>query len=152
MVAHPGTGSLPRRTRAYVVEGAVLLLLGLGLPLLCVYHSRAAAALSFDRLAALPQGEAARELSERGSGTTAYFDGERADAQGSGIPPGVGVGMEPRFFNIGDGPGALYRGAHGTWYVLGRFRVLEYADGEWQTLSVVENQRYTYSPKERSQR
>ena len=57
--------------------------------------------------------------------------------------------MHPRFFNSGDGPGAIYHAAddESLYFIIGRWKVLDYVNGEWQTLGFVENQKYTYSPE-----
>ena len=50
--------------------------------------------------------------------------------------------MEPRFVNIGNSRGIIYRVSDDwtQWYVFGKFRVLYHKNGEWHEYGIYENE------------
>ena len=105
--------------------------------------------VSLPSLAEMTYEEVMGEIEARGSRMSPVLDGHVTYMRCGGVPPGEGTGMHPRFFNCGDGPGAIYQAADddNIHFIIGRWKVLDYVDGEWKTLGFVENQKYTYNPE-----
>ncbi|MHB0998067.1 MAG: hypothetical protein ACYC27_02385 [Armatimonadota bacterium] len=103
--------------------------------------------IKFSELTNLTYSDAQKEIRENSnSSVIAKFDNRLVEAVATGIAPGKGVGMNPRFVNIGNTPGAVYRGPEGEWYLLGKFKLLDYKQGQWVDKGEVYNERYTYKP------
>ena len=104
--------------------------------------------VSLSSLAEMTYEEVMGEIEARGSRMAPTLDGHPTYMGCGGIPPGMGTGMHPRFFNCGDGPGTIYIAEDDDrlHFIIGRWKVLDYVDGEWQTLGFVENQTYIYNP------
>ena len=122
-----------------------IMALGVGSALLYAYLVNRVASVEFSRVAGMKYEDALAEIRRhRGSATFATFDKKPVEAIAVGLPPGQGCGMNPRFFNVGDTRAAIYRGKGGEWFVLGKFKVLEYANGQWREIAIIQNQRFTY--------
>lgn len=101
--------------------------------------------VEFDRVAAMKYDDAMAEIHKRSkSYVYVIFDDKRAAAICTGLEPGDGVGMGPRFVNVGTGRAAVYRGPGNEWFVLGRVQVLDYVNGRWKVNCVVENERFEH--------
>ena len=134
------------RTRSWP---ATLAIVAVGVTAILVYAVRINRGenVEFDRIASMSYEDAMAEIRAHSGGTTsAVFDGKPVWGWATGVAPGNGMGMNPRFFNAGDTPGAVYCAEDGKWFLLGKFKVLDYADGQWRELGVVENGRFTYHP------
>ncbi len=135
-----------KRTRSWWAT-AVIVAVGVAATVLYVIWSNRGKDVEFDRIAGMTYEDAMAEIRSRGGVTTsAVFDGKPVGAQATGLGPGEAIGMNPRFSNVGDTLGAIYRAEDGEWFLLGKFKVLDYVDGQWRELGVVENGRFTYQP------
>ena len=81
-----------------------------------------------------------------GSRVYAIFDNQPATAVATGIKPGEGTGIDPHFRNIGKSRGAVYSTENSDWYLIGRFKVQYYRNGEWFEYGTFENTKFTYEP------
>ena len=99
----------------------------------------------FGDVASMSYQDAMRKIRENSkSSVSAIFDNKPVSAVSTGLSPGKATGLNPRFFNIGDTPASIYRDENGDWYVIGKLRVLDYSNGQWQENCIVENQRFIY--------
>lgn len=117
--------------------------------LVCVWQLNRQTSVEFDRVAAMKYEEALAQI-EKQSKTpiSGVFDGKRVVAKTIALQPGKGIGINPRFRNIGKTPAAIYRGPDGEWFILGKLEVLDYVNGRWRVNRTVENQKFRYQPPE----
>lgn len=103
--------------------------------------------IEFTKIEKLSYTEAMKEIRRHG-GTNmhAMIDGKYAGAVATGLPPGEGHGINPRFVNLGPERAAVYWCSDTEWLIIGNFKVLDYVDGKWQELGFAKTQLYTYRP------